>query len=190
MQKKAYCCRPQTKFGARSCFCSPQRSCEGYVITGVCLSTGGCLVPGGPSPGGGVPSPGGGLLPGGLVLGGGLVPGGPGGEPPKRDGHCCRRYASYWNAFLLLMSVILSTSGQRGGGSLYDVTSCLAAWSHVPSGGSLCLWSHVPLRGSLSKEGLPDRDPSRQRPPQTKNPLDRDPCKQRPPIQRPPPRCG
>ena len=27
----------------------------------------------------------------------------------------------------LLVSVILSTSGQRGGGSLYDVTSCLAA---------------------------------------------------------------
>ena len=25
------------------------------------------------------------------------------------------------------------------GGSLYDVTSCLAAWSHVPSGGSLSL---------------------------------------------------
>ena len=29
------------------------------------------------------------------------------------------------------------------GGSLYDVTSCLAAWSHIPSGGSLS-------RGSLS----------------------------------------
>ena len=26
-------------------------------------------------------------------------PGGPGGDPP--DGHCCGRYASYWNAFLL-----------------------------------------------------------------------------------------
>ena len=25
----------------------PQRSCEGYVFTGVCLSTGGCLVRGG-----------------------------------------------------------------------------------------------------------------------------------------------
>ena len=31
-------------------------------------------------------------------------------------------------------------------GPLYDVTSCLVAWSHVPSGG-LCPWSHVPSRG-------------------------------------------
>ena len=30
---------------------------------------------------------------------------------------------------------------------LYDVTSCLAAWSHDPSGG-LCALSHVPSRGS------------------------------------------
>ena len=60
----------------------------------------------------------------------------------------------------LLSSVILSMGG--GGGSLYDVTFCLAAWSHVPSGGisvsrpmflmgCLCLWSHVPSGGrSLS----------------------------------------
>ena len=40
-----------------------------------------------------------------------------------------------------------------GGRGLYDVTSFLAAWSHVPSRG-VCLWSHVPFRG-----GLPDRDP-------------------------------
>ena len=32
------------------------------------------------------------------------------------------------------------------GGSLYDVTCCLAAWFHVPSG-DLCPWSHVPTRG-------------------------------------------
>ena len=32
-------------------------------------------------------------------------------------------------AMFLLVSVILST----GEGSLYDVTSCLTAWSHVPS---------------------------------------------------------
>ena len=40
--------------------------------------------------------PGGVTGPGGLVLGGGgcLV------ETPP-DGHCCGRYASYWNAFLL-----------------------------------------------------------------------------------------
>ena len=70
---------------------------------------------------------------------------------------------------LLLVSVILST----GRGSLYDVTSSLTAWSHVPSreslslvpcsfqgGGSvsgpmfiqrggLCLWSHVPSGGLI-----------------------------------------
>ena len=57
-------------------------------------------------------------------------------------------------------------------GSLYDVTSCLAAsshvssegglclWLHVPSGG-LCLWSHVPSRGvSLTETPPLDRDPS------------------------------
>ena len=32
-------------------------------------------------------------------LGGGL---GPGGLPGGQDGHCCRQYASYWNAFLFL----------------------------------------------------------------------------------------
>ena len=37
------------------------------------------------------------------------------------------------------------------GGSQYDVTFCLAAWSHVPSRGVLCAWLHVPSRGSLSK---------------------------------------
>ena len=40
------------------------------------------------------------------------------------------------------------------GGSLYDVTSCLAAWSHVPSGGSLS-------RGaSVQEGGLSGRPPS------------------------------
>ena len=34
-------------------------------------------------------------------------------------------------------------SNHTGGGSLYDVTSCLAAWSQ----GGLCLWPHVPSRG-------------------------------------------
>ena len=55
---------------------------------------------------GGVCSWGGGdLLWGGAWSWGGLLPGGsaPGGclvETPPRDGHCCGRYASYWNAFL------------------------------------------------------------------------------------------
>ena len=41
------------------------------------------------------------------------------------------------------------TLGMSGeGGSLYDVTFCLTAWSHVPSEG-LCPWSHVPLGVSV-----------------------------------------
>ena len=43
------------------------------------------------------------------------------------------------------MSVSLFKWGQ-GWWSLYDITSCLADWSHVPSVG-LCPWSHVPSRG-------------------------------------------
>ena len=39
------------------------------------------------------------------------------------------------------------------GWSLYDVTSCLPPWSHVPSRG-LCLWSHVPSRRCLCPGGL------------------------------------
>ena len=53
----------------------PQRSCEGYVFTGVCLSTGGCLVPGGCLILGGVRSHGGAWSPGGAWSrgGGGLI---------------------------------------------------------------------------------------------------------------------
>ena len=57
---------------------------------------------------------------------------------------------------VMCLHLSVSHSVHRGKGSLYNVTSCLAAWPHVPSGG-LCLWSHVPSRGSLG--GLPDRDP-------------------------------
>ena len=67
-----------------------------FCSQGGAWSWGGCLVLGGePGPGGGC------LVPGGrcLVLGGP----GPGGlvETP-RDGYCCGRYASYWNAFLFM----------------------------------------------------------------------------------------
>ena len=47
---------------------------------------------------------------------------------------------------LLLVSVILST----GRGSLYDVTSSLTAWSHVPSRGSLFLVPRSFQGGSVS----------------------------------------
>ena len=33
----------------------------------------------------------------------GGVPAPRGETPPKADGYCCGRYASYWNAFLFLM---------------------------------------------------------------------------------------
>ena len=79
----------------------PQRSCEGYVFTRVCHSVvteGGCYpsmhcrwypsMPcsrrGACSCSGGAPAPGGVETP----------------PPPKADGYCCGRYASYWNAFL------------------------------------------------------------------------------------------
>ena len=47
-----------------------------------------------------VRGPGGGcMVPGGAWSWGVRGPGGPSGDPP--NGHCCGRYASYWNAFLL-----------------------------------------------------------------------------------------
>ena len=64
-----------------------------------------------------------------------------------------------WGKVMFLhMSVTVSK------GSLYDVSSCLAAWSHVPSGG-LYLWSHVSSRGlcprSLSMGALSGESLSR-----------------------------
>ena len=53
----------------------------------------GCLVPGGSAPRGGC------LVPGGVSGPRGV----PGGDP--RDGYCCGRYASYWNAFLFLVEL-------------------------------------------------------------------------------------
>ena len=82
----------------------PQRSCEGYVFTGVCLSTGG-----------GVSAPRGGVCSGGCLLCT---------EATGRDGHCCGWYASYWNVFLLISAPGRSAQGcllwggvcSRGGG--------------------------------------------------------------------------
>ena len=79
---------------------------QGNIFTGVCLSTGRLPGPGGvPGPGDGWS--GGCLLPGGTCSRGVpapeecLHPGGGGGVPGP-DGYFCRRYASYWNAFLLM----------------------------------------------------------------------------------------
>ena len=98
--------------------------CEGYVFTRVCLSTGGrgAWPRGVPAPGGvcsgGMPGPGG-PAPGGGPRGSALADSGlchyalsppaPGGAwswgvcrtPSPRDGYCCGRYTSYWNALLI-----------------------------------------------------------------------------------------
>ena len=84
------CCILCTESQPRSTY-RPQRSCEGYVFTGVCLSTGGVWYPSMPcsrSPGGwypsmpcsrspgGVPAPREGACSGGSAPGGCLLPGG------------------------------------------------------------------------------------------------------------------
>ena len=79
---------------------------------GVC-SQWGCLVGGMPAAGGSAPGevvPGGGCLVQG-VPGLGRVPD-PGGAwsgqtPPGRDGYCCGRYASNWNAFLFQLYCVM-----------------------------------------------------------------------------------
>ena len=64
---------------------------------GAC-SRGGASSWGGLVLGRGVPAPGGVPTPGGLVPGGACSRGVPVGDPP--NGYRCRRYTSYWNAFL------------------------------------------------------------------------------------------
>ena len=67
----------------------------------------------------------------------------------------------------MFLHLSVSHSVHREKGSLYNVTSCLAAWPHVPSGGSLSL---VPC----SFQGVSGGSP-RQRPPIDRDPFDRDP---------------
>ena len=85
-----------TASGVVGNFYRPQRSCEGYVFTGVCLSTGGwgiCLsacwdtTPREQTPPTQEQTP-----------------------PPPRYGHCCGRYASYWNAFLFILYLFIDRS--------------------------------------------------------------------------------
>ena len=87
---------------------------QGYMFTGVCHSVNrgwgawswGVSGPGGlPGPGGGAWSQGGawswgGVCSQGCLLWGGLCAWWRPPPPHHPDGHCCRRYASYWNAFL------------------------------------------------------------------------------------------
>ena len=69
----------------------PQQSCKGYVFTPVCLSTWGDLPQ---------------CMLGYHPLGADLPPGAGtppiAGTPPPADEEGCGRYASYWNAFLLV----------------------------------------------------------------------------------------
>ena len=76
---------------------------------------------------------------------------------------------------VIFSQACVSHSVHRGEGSLYDVTSCLTAWSYVPSGG-LCLWSHFP----------PGVSPWQRPPPLDRDLLDSDPPGRSPPGQRPP----
>ena len=81
----------------------PQRSCEGYVFTPVCLSTGrgeylGRYTPGQVPPWDQVP-PWTRYTPWDQVHPRAGKP--PRDQVPPADGYCCGRYASYWNAFLL-----------------------------------------------------------------------------------------
>ena len=86
---------------------SANEVCEGYVFTCVCLSTGGCRGPGGlprgvSRPRGCVQAQAWGVSrprPSGVCIPACTDANTP---PPPADGYCCGRYASYWNALLLL----------------------------------------------------------------------------------------
>ena len=67
---------------------------------GVCLLLRGCLVRG-------VSALGGGVCSGGCLLCWVGIPACTEADPPQRDGYCCGRYASYWNAFLFLSPVYI-----------------------------------------------------------------------------------
>ena len=84
-------------------FLPPANEVWGKVIFVILFTGGGGLVPGGGGvwSRGDVPGPGGCMLLGGRVPGPGVVPGR---DPP--NGYCCGRYASYWNAFLCIKSIV------------------------------------------------------------------------------------
>ena len=91
---------------------------------------------------------------------------------------------------VMFLHLSVSHSVNRGEGSPYDVTSCLAAWSNIPSGGRVSVSGSMFLAGGFLSlvscsffGGLPDRDPL------NRDPLEKDAPGQRPPSgQRPPDR--
>ena len=100
-----------------SCY-RPQRSCEGYVFTRVCLSTVGSTWAGTPQDQ--VHPPGPGILPRTRYTSWDQVhPPGPGTPPgtrytSPRGGYCCGWYASYWNAFLFCFCFCFLGEGRNG----------------------------------------------------------------------------
>ena len=117
----------------------PQRSCEGYVFIRVCDSVyrGGaipaCIAGGIPAclAAGGVCSRG--SAPGGACSGG-VCSGGCGDPPPKADGYCCGRYASYWNAFLFHQFIRSSAVAHSGFFSTSKNFICLTIFF------AMCFW--------------------------------------------------
>ena len=101
-----------------------------------------------------------------------------------------KRSLGQGNVFILVCQSFCS----QGTGSLYDVISCLAAWSHVPSGGisvygpmfllGVSISGPMFLPGVSVQEGSPLQRPPGQRPPLDRDPPDRDPPGQRPLLDR------
>ena len=81
-----------------------------------------------------------------LVLGGICSRGVPGGDPP--DGHCCRWYASYWNAFLLSINLHKQECIPVG-----CVPPAHWPWGCICPGGCTCLGGCTCPRGVPARRG-------------------------------------
>ena len=85
----------------------------------------------------------------------------------------------------MFLHLSVSHSVNMGEGSLYDVTSCLAAWSHIPSGGRVSVSGSMFLPGgSLSLVSYSFLGVSLIETPLNRDPLEKDAPGQRPPRQR------
>ena len=98
-------CLSMGGYPSMHCRWYPSMHCSGSP--GGCLLPGGCLVQGGSAlgvfkDGLGGSAPGGSAPRGGLVSQHALRQ-----TPPGRDGYCCGRYASHWNAFLFVKMFVI-----------------------------------------------------------------------------------
>ena len=84
----------------RLCFYRRVSVHRGWVSAPRGSVPGECLLWGVSAPRGSAPV--GGVCSRGVSAPGGSAPGGSALPPPGRDGYCCGRYASYWNAFLFI----------------------------------------------------------------------------------------